>query len=151
MRVSISLRLSASRQSSQVSVHLAKFVTVHVTLAAMVFALWRAGVFGVFPRLSPTELILVSLLGVYAIRGFIAMLQQHWADVRHIANSLPMYGLCFTVLGILLTMASVTDFSADALTRLLPPLIYALAPNMVGVALMIWMRELAWWMGHEEI
>lgn len=144
-------RLSARPGSAQASIHVAKFITLHVTVAAMAFALWRAGVFAIFPRLSPTELILVGLLGAYALRGFIAMLQQRWEDVRHIANSLPMYGLCFTVLGILLTMASVRDFSPDSVTNLLLPLICALSPNMVGVALMIWMRELAWWMGHEEI
>jgi hypothetical protein len=145
------LRLSARPGTGQASIYLAKFVTIHVTVAAVAFALWRAGVFGIFPRLSPTELILVGLLGAYATRGFIAMLQQRWEDVRNIANSLPMYGLCFTVLGILLTMASVKDFSAEAVTNLLLPLICALTPNMVGVALMIWMRELAWWLGHEEI
>ena len=145
------LRFTARPRSSQSSIHLAKFVTIHVTVAALAFALWRAGVFEVFPRLSSTELILVGLLGAYAIRGFIAILLLHWEDVRHIANSLPMYGLCFTVLGILLTMASVKDFSPNSAMNLLLPLICALTPNMVGVALMIWMRELAWWIGHEEI
>jgi hypothetical protein len=105
-------------------------------------------VFETVPRLSSTDLILVGLLGAYAIWGLIAMLQQHWDDVRHIANSLPMYGLCFTVLGILLTMASVKDFSTESVTNLLLPLICALTPNMVGVGLMIWMRELAWWIGQ---
>jgi hypothetical protein len=145
------LRFSARPRTSQASLHLAKFVTIHVTVAAVAFALWRAGVFGIFPRLNSTELILVGLLAAYAIRGFIAMLQQRWQDVRHIANSLPMYGLCFTVLGILLTMASVKDYSTESATNLLLPLICALTPNMIGVGLMIWMRELAWWMGHEEI
>jgi hypothetical protein len=145
------LRFSARPRSTQASIHLAKFVTIHVTVAAVAFALWRAGVFAIFPRFSSTELILIGLLGAYAVRGFIALLQQRWDDVRHIANSLPMYGLCFTVLGILLTMASVKDFSTEAVTNLLLPLICALAPNMVGVALMVWMRELAWWLAHEEI
>jgi hypothetical protein len=149
--MSAALRLSARPSTSQASIHMAKFVTIHVTVAAVTFALWRGGVFGIFPRLSPTELILVGLLGTYAIRGFIAMAQRRWEDVRHIANSLPMYGLCFTVLGILLTMASVRDFSAESVTSLLLPLICALTPNMVGVALMVWMRELSWWLGHEEI
>jgi len=137
------LRFTARPRSGQASIHLAKFVTIHATVAAVAFALWRAWVFETFPRLSSTELILVGLLGAYAIRGFIAMLQQHWEDVRHIANSLPMYGLCFTVLGILLTMASVKNSSTEPVTNLLLPLFCALTPNMVGVALMIWMRELA--------
>ena len=145
------LRFTARPRPGQASIYLARFVTIHATVAAVAFALWRAGVFESFPRLNATELVLVGLLGAYAIRGFIAMLQQHWEDVTHIANSLPMYGLCFTVLGILLTMASVKDFSAEAVTKLLLPLICALTPNMVGVALMVWMRELTWWMGHEEI
>jgi hypothetical protein len=145
------LSFSARPPSGQASIHVAKFVTVHVTVAAMAFALWRAGVFGIFPRLNSTELILIGFLGVYAIRGFIALLRQRWDDVRHIANSLPVYGLCLTVLGILLTMASVKDLSAESTVHLLLPLICALTPNMFGVALMIWMRELAWWMGHEEI
>jgi len=42
-------------------------------------------------------------------------------------------------------------FFCRGVTNLLLPLICALTPNMVGVALMIWMRELAWWLGHEEI
>lgn len=149
--MSASLRLSARPERGQASIHLAKFVTIHVTVAAVAFALWRAGVFGIFPRLSSTEMILVGLLAAYAVRGFIAMLQQRWEDVRHVANSLPMYGLCFTVLGILLTMASVKGLSPESVTNLLLPLICALTPNMVGVGLMIWMRELAWWMGHEEV
>ncbi|MGD0432483.1 MAG: hypothetical protein ABSA58_15485 [Acetobacteraceae bacterium] len=149
--MSAPLRLSARPERGQASIHLAKFVTIHVTVAAVAFALWRAGVFGIFPRLSSTEMILVGLLAAYAVRGFIAMLQQRWEDVRHVANSLPMYGLCFTVLGILLTMASVKGLSPESVTNLLLPLICALTPNMVGVGLMIWMRELAWWMGHEEV
>jgi len=145
------LSFSARPRRSQASIHVAKFVTIHMTVSAVVFALWRAGVFGVFPRLNSTELLLIGFLGAYAIRGFIALLRQRWNDVRHIANSLPMYGLCLTVLGVLLTMASVKDFSAESAAHLLLPLVCALTPNMVGVALMIWMRELAWWMGHEEI
>jgi hypothetical protein len=145
------LRFTARPRFGQVSLHSAKFATIHATVAAVAFAFWRAGVFETVSRLSSTDLILVGLLGAYAIRGFIAMLQQHWEDVRHIANSLPMYGLCFTVLGILLTMASVKDFSTESVTNLLLPLICALTPNRVGVGLMIWMRELAWWIGHEEI
>ena len=145
------LSFSARPRSSQASIHAAKFVTIHMILAAVAFALWRAGVFDIFPRLNTTETILIGFLGAYAIRGFIALLRQRWDDVRHIANSLPMYGLCLTVLGILLTMASVKDFSPESAAQLLLPLICALTPNMAGVALMVWMRELAWWMGHEEI
>jgi hypothetical protein len=60
------LRVTARPRSSEASIHLAKFVTLHVMVAAVGFGFWRAGVFELFLRLSSTELVLVGLLGAYA-------------------------------------------------------------------------------------
>ena len=71
--------------------------------------------------------------------------------VRHIGNGVPMWAICFTVLGLILTVTSIKDMTPESLTNAFRNIILSLAPNLLGMLLMNWLRELAWWLGHEEI
>lgn len=64
-------RVVGSR-TSEASPHLSKFIIVHVTIAAVVFALWRAGALASLPKLSWVEVVLLGCLLLYALPGFIA-------------------------------------------------------------------------------
>jgi hypothetical protein len=143
-------RVVGSR-TSEASPHLAKFIIVHVTIAAVVFALWRAGALASLPKLSWVEVVLLGCLLLYALPGFIAAIQRKWTVVRHIGNGVPMWAICFTVLGLILTVTSIKDMTPESLTSAFRNIILSLAPNLLGMLLMNWLRELAWWLGHEEI
>lgn len=62
-----------------------------------------------------------------------------------------MWAICFTVLGLILTVASIKDLTPESLTIAFRNIILSLAPNLVGMLLMNWLRELAWWLGREEL
>jgi hypothetical protein len=138
-------------RSAAGSRHLTNFIVIHVTIAAITFALWRGGALASFPALNVEETVLLSCLVLYAIPGFIAVFQRKWAVVKHIGNGVPMWAICFTVLGLILTVASIKDMTPDSLTGAFRNIILSLAPNLVGMLLMNWLRELAWWLGREEL
>jgi hypothetical protein len=141
----------AGRRPIGTSRHLARFVVIHVTIAAVAFALWRTGAFGSLPLPDREEIFLLGCLVLYSIPGFIAVSQRNWAVVKHIGNGVPMWAICFTVLGLILTVASIKDMTPDSLTNAFRNIILALAPNLLGMLLMNWLRELAWWLGREEL
>jgi hypothetical protein len=101
--------------------------------------------------LNWAEIFLLGCLVLYALPGFIAVTQQNWKVVKHIGNGVPMWAICFTVLGLILTVTSIKDMTPESLTNAFRNIILSLAPNLVGMLLMNWLRELAWWLGHEEL
>ena len=145
------LTLVVGGRSTEDSPHLTKFIVIHVTIAAVVFALWRAGALASLHMLNWTEVFLLGCLVLYALPGFFAVTQQNWRVVKHIGNGVPMWAICFTVLGLILTVASIKDMTPESLTNAFRNIILSLAPNLVGMLLMNWLRELAWWLGHEEL
>jgi hypothetical protein len=138
-------------RSTDYSGHLTKFIVIHVTIFAVVFALWRAGVLASLPMLNREEFFLLGCLVLYAIPGFVAVTQQNWATAKHIGNGVPMWAICFTVLGLILTVASIKDMTPESLTIAFRNIILSLSPNLLGMLLMNWLRELAWWLGREEL
>lgn len=128
-----------------------RFVVTNVIVAALVYAAWRLGVFAGFPALAPVEIVMVGFLVAYAAIGAIAAFLGNWRTCAHIANSLPMWALAFTGLGLVLAVAGLNSLTPDAMAVVFRNLAYAIVPNIVGVALMAWLRELAWWCARAEV
>lgn len=128
-----------------------RFVVTNVIVAALVYAAWRLGVFAGFPTLAPVELVMVGFLVAYAAIGAIAAFVGNWRACAHIANSLPMWALTFTGLGLVLAVADLRSLTPEAMAVVFRNLAYSIIPNIVGVALMAWLRELAWWCAGAEV
>jgi len=128
-----------------------RFVVANVVIAALIYAAWRFGVFVGFPALGPVELVMVGFLAAYALFGAVAAFVGNWRTCAHIANSLPMWALTFTGLGLVLAVADLHSLTPEAMATVFRNLAYSIIPNIVGVALMAWLRELAWWCARAEV
>lgn len=128
-----------------------RFVVTNVVVAALIYAAWRLGVFVGFPALGSVEVVMVGFLGAYAALGAGAAFLGNWRTCAHIANSLPMWALTFTGLGLVLAVADLHSLTPEAMAAVFRNLAYSIIPNIVGVALMAWLRELAWWSARAEV
>jgi hypothetical protein len=128
-----------------------RFVVTNVIILALLYAGWRLGVFNGFPALAPIELVMVGFLAVYAGFGAAAAFLGHWRTCAHIANSLPMWALSFTGLGLVLAVADLHTLTPEAMASVFRNLAFSIVPNIAGVALMAWLRELAWWCARAEV
>ncbi|HEY5300106.1 MAG TPA: hypothetical protein VIJ55_05465 [Acetobacteraceae bacterium] len=128
-----------------------RFVVTNVVVAALAYAAWRFGVFTGFPALGRVEIVMVGFLAAYAALGAAAAFMGNWRTCAHIANSLPMWALTFTGLGLVLAVADLHSLTPEAMAVVFRNLAYSIIPNIVGVALMAWLRELAWWCARAEV
>jgi hypothetical protein len=128
-----------------------RFVITNFIVLALIYAGWRTGLLNGFPTLGPVESAMVGLLALYAAVGAVAAFLGHWRTCAHIANSLPMWALAFTGLGLVLAVAGLNSLTPEAMALVFRNLAYAIVPNIVGVALMAWLRELAWWCARAEV
>ncbi|MEO8715612.1 MAG: hypothetical protein ABI369_11420 [Acetobacteraceae bacterium] len=128
-----------------------RFVITNVIIAALIYAAWRLGVFAGFPALAPVEVVMVGFLAVYAAFGAAAAFMGNWRTCAHIANSLPMWALTFTGLGLVLAVADLHALTPEAMAAVFRNLAFSIIPNIAGVALMAWLRELAWWCARAEV
>jgi hypothetical protein len=128
-----------------------KFVLLHIMFGAILFGLYRLGVFSGLPNLGYLEYILISALALYGLGGIICALINKPETARHIANGVPMWALCFTVLGMVSAAGSITNLNNESLVLVFKNLAFAITPNAVGVVLMVWIRELTWWIYNEEV
>lgn len=127
-----------------------RFVTINAMVVALAIAAWRAGLFAAVPELGAAELMLVGSLAVYAAIGFGAVWRGRFETARHMANGVPMWALGCTGLGMLLAVAQLHSLTPEAMARVFRELAFAITPNIAGVALMAWLRELLWWCGGAE-
>lgn len=128
-----------------------RFVVTNVVILALLYAGERLGIFAGFPALGPIEVVMVGFLAVYAAFGAGAAFLGHWATCAHIANSLPMWALTFTGLGLVLAVADLHTLTPEAMASVFRNLAFSIVPNIAGVALMAWLRELAWWCARAEV
>lgn len=112
-------------------------------------AWWANFLFG-FSKLHMMEYVMILFLLAYFMVGIISSLFKKWEIVRHIANGLPMWALVFTGIGIINAAIGLSNTETDTLLIVFKNLALAISPNIVGVFLMIWLREIALWCGHEE-
>lgn len=119
-------------------------------LISLLGSAWWADFFLGFSKLHGMEYAMISFLFFYFLIGTVASLLKKWEIVRHVANGLPMWALVFTGLGIINAVAIMTNTDTETLLSVFKNLTLAISPNIVGVFLMIWLREIALWCGHEE-
>jgi hypothetical protein len=128
-----------------------KFITLNLIVFCLIVAGWRAGFFafsGVFPA---REIVLLAVLSLYSAVGFRAAFRGHWNVAGHIANGTPMFALALTGLGMLLATVDLGELTPQALAQVFREMVLAISPNILGVFLLAWLRELAFWCGDAEI
>jgi len=129
----------------------ARFIVTNGIMAVMLFGAVMGNWFMGFFSLGYIEIIMGGFLLMYFIGGAIAATRKRWDIVKHVANGLPMWALAFTGIGIINAAAGLVDASTEQLIQVFKNLALAIAPNIIGVLLMVWLREIAMWCSGEEI
>lgn len=130
--------------------HKSRFIIANTMLISLLVSAWWSNFFsGVF-SLDRIELAMISFLFLYFFVGIICSWTKKWNIVRHIANGLPMWALTFTGIGIINAAIQLTSANTDTLIFVFKHLALAISPNIVGVFLMVWLREIALWCANEE-
>lgn len=127
------------------------FLTVNTMVAVLIGVAAYSGFFKSFSDVGGKELTMLGALVAYSLIGFGAALLGKWRYASHIAHGLPMWALGFTGMGMLLAVSNVGVLSADTVAIVFRDLVMAIAPNILGIVLMSWLREVVWWTGEEEI
>jgi hypothetical protein len=117
----------------------------------LVIAGFAIGLFAAIPSLILTEKLMLGLLVAITVFGLLLGFGHRWDSASHIANTLPMLGLAFTGLGLLNAVASMGALTPDALASVFRELGYAIAPNIMAVFGMWWIKVVGWWAAGEEI
>lgn len=94
---------------------------------------------------------MLVVLGLYSLTGFWAAFRGNWKTAAHIANGTPMFALAMTGLGMLLATLDLTELTPQALALVFREMVLAISPNILGVFLLAWLRELAFWCGDAGI
>lgn len=127
------------------------FIIINTMVAALLFGFWRLGLLSGFTSLSGNEVVLLGLLTLYSVPGFVSVVRGNFTHARFVANSIPMWGLAFTVLGMIMAVSQFKSLTPEVIGEVFKNLAFAITPNMVGVVLMAWIRELCFYIGGEEI
>ena len=94
---------------------------------------------------------MLAALVLYSAAGFWAAFRGRWSVAAHIANGTPMFALAMTGLGMLLATLDLGELTPQALAQVFREMVLAITPNILGVFLLAWLRELAFWCGNAEI
>lgn len=127
-----------------------RFVIVNAIAIALTAAAWQAGWLEGLAALTGAEWAMLAFLGVYFSVGLAAAFRRDWSLVGHIANGLPMWALGFTGLGLVMAVAGLKAMTPETLLTVFRHLALAIVPNVFGVLLMVWLREIAFWSGDRE-
>lgn len=128
----------------------ARFVAVNVFIIAIIVLLWLKGFWQALPAFPPYELVMIAILGAYFSLGMaLVVLDRNTA--AHIANSLPILALGFTGLSLVIAVGNLHAVNPAALAVIFHELAYAIAPNIAGVLMMAWLREVMWFAYREGI
>lgn len=136
---------AAGARADAASVTRPRFVVLHAMLLAIGIAAWRGGYLDAFGSLGWQEAALLAVLGAYTAVGLGAAWRGQWETVRRVANALPAWGLAFTGIGLLLAAAGLHSLTPAALSSVFRALVFAVAPNIVGVLGFAWLTVLANW------
>lgn len=128
-----------------------RFVIVNAVIAAICVAASRLGLFGGVQALGTAEIAMLSMLGVMFLVGIGCAFRGRWESVYHIANTLPVWAMAFTGLGLLLVVATGSMATPADKAAMFRGIVFAISPNIAAAAFMAWLRELAWWSGRESI
>ncbi|MGH7660808.1 MAG: hypothetical protein ACRENA_07840 [Vulcanimicrobiaceae bacterium] len=128
-----------------------RFITLNLIGLCVLFAAWRTGFFQFSSAFTPREVAMLAALVLYSLAGFLAAFRGRWKAAGHIANGTPMFALAMTGLGMLLATLDLTELTPQALAQVFREMVLAISPNILGVFLLAWLRELAFWCGGAEI
>lgn len=125
----------------------------HLAALAALLGAWRFGILdGILAGLaSPPEAMMLGALGCYWLFGLVRACQGHIQQASHVANSLPIWALAETGLGILLAFAAIHSLEPAVLLGALRAAVLAITPNILGVMGMAWIREVVFWTTRESI
>lgn len=127
-----------------------RFVIVNAMAVALSAAAWYAGWLDGLAALTNAEWAMLAFLVAYFAVGLTAAFRRDWRLVGHIANGLPMWALGFTGLGLVMAVADLKAMTPETLLTVFRHLALAIVPNVFGVLLMVWLREIAFWSGDRE-
>ena len=127
-----------------------RFLVFNSFMVCLLFLAWYCGLFAAIYSLCSYEYILLAALCVYASVGFVAAAKQKWSVVDHVANGIPMWALAATGLGMSLSVFTISN-AAVSLIPIFKTIALSIVPNILGIALMAWLREVAYWCGNEDI
>ncbi len=126
------------------------FIVINVGALVLMASAWSSGWFAILSMIEWHEIIMLFyLIGYFGI-GLIAAGKRAWETVGHITDGLPMYGLCFTGVSLLLALGHLTSSNADVVMDVFKYMTLAIIPNILGAWLMIWLREIAYWTYRDE-
>lgn len=128
-----------------------RLVVLNVMILALGVAAWRAGLLDAFAALGTQEIALLAALGVYFCVGLGAAFAGHWDRCEAVANALPAWGLACTGIGLLMAAAGLHALTPAALSEVFRALVFAIAPNIVGVAGFAWLTALCDWRRAEKL
>ena len=122
-----------------------KFIVVNVGALAIAFSAWASGWFAVLSMLDWPEIsMLIFLVGYFCV-GLVAAAKHATSTVEHVMDGLPMWGLCFTGISLILAVSHLTTNDPEVLFLVFKYMALAILPNVLGVYLMIWLREVSHW------
>ena len=129
----------------------ARFVTLNVMILSGALASWWSGFFAGMPHFMWQEEAMLLALLIYGMVGFVAAFLGRWQTASHLANGAPIVALAMTGMGMLIAVSDLQALNPQALALVFREMAYAIAPNILGVLILVWLRELAYWCAGEEI
>jgi hypothetical protein len=128
-----------------------KFVALNLIALCLCVAAWRAGFFAFFDTFTAREVAMLVALTLYSFLGFVAAFLGRWNIAAHVANGLPIFALAMTGIGMLLATLGLDALTPQALAHVFRDMVLAISPNILGVLLMAWLRELMFWCGDATV
>lgn len=128
-----------------------RFVVLNILGFCLWFAARYSGFFGFVGSFDAKEVVMLAALFAYSGIGFVAAFRGYWAVAGHVANGTPMFALAMTGLGMLMATSGLHELTPQALASVFREMVLAISPNILGVFLLAWLRELAFWCGNVEI
>jgi hypothetical protein len=122
-----------------------RFALTHFLLLAVGVAAWQAGLLGWVSGLPRSTWLMIAFLGLMWLAGVCFALAAQWRSVFHVANAIPLAGLIMTGLGIQIAGVSISEMSPEAALALFRGILQSMSTTFIGLALMVALRETAYW------
>lgn len=129
-----------------------RFVIFNLALLALLICAGLLGLLSPFLLLGLKEWLMLGALGLYgALGAYFLALRHNIPAASHVHHSIPILALVFTGLGLLLAGSSFTSLDPGALAIIFKEMVSAISPNVLGVFLMVWLRETAFYLYGKEL
>ena len=122
-----------------------RFIVVNVGALAIAASAWASGWFAILSMLEWSEIAMLIFLAGYFAVGIVAAARGAFETVHHVMDGLPMWGLCFTGVSLIIAVSHLTSNDPEVLFVVFKYMALAILPNVLGVYLMIWLREVVHW------